>query len=733
MAKHVLVLVHRWLTLVLLPFILFLIVTGGLLALRPVVVDLTSGPPAEAPMAVEDAASLVRLLDPDQRARSLYLEEPATAVLEFTRQGQRETIAFDIETALPLETRLQGAEFFHHVADLHKHFVSGWEVVLEIATWGLLVIVLVGPVLAWPRLKNTVLGWHMALGWGFFPVMMVLSITAVLLLLNIGGPTLPEVDRTPGRFPLPIALEQAARDVGLTHVERVRTMKSAGVVVHGFVENRPVVLIATRQGTTEVSAHPGLLDELHTGTWAGGWSGALYALTSLVMVGLVGTGLWSWGRRRLSNRRRSGDADAEVLVAWASQTGTAARFGQATVDSLRASGLKVAGASLAGMAPADLMAYRAVLILASTAGEGQVPEPVRPFYAALLGANLTGLRFALLALGDRRYPHFCAGGLALRDRLVAAGGEDLLPMVMVDGDPSAPWTAWLETLSGPLGIQAAALMPPQGEQAVSLVLEQRRQLNDPADPETNEVWELIFRSTAPLAFHPGDLLLCAPTAEEPPRPYSIGSSAARDPYRLRLTVSLVTKPDGQGGVVLGKMSGQLCRGLKVGEPLTALLRPHPTFNPPDDPGQAVIMVATGCGVAPFTGFIEDKVAGVCHGPMWLFFGNSKRRGDFFYGPDLETWHRDGVLTHLSTAFSLDPEDGPFIQDRMVAEGAEVYDWLTNRGAILYVCGRVSTVGQGTRWALLALLQQHGGLSEPEAQRHLQSWQAEGRLRFDLID
>jgi sulfite reductase (NADPH) flavoprotein alpha-component len=198
-------------------------------------------------------------------------------------------------------------------------------------------------------------------------------------------------------------------------------------------------------------------------------------------------------------------------------------------------------------------------------------------------------------------------------------------------------------------------------------------------------------------------------------------------------VALTTREDEAGQTVWGKASGLLCRQVKVGDTLQAALRAHPDFNPPKDTDRPMIMIAAGCGIAPFVGFLEEQAMGQRAGPAWLIFGNRKRDGDFFYSRKLEAWHRDGVLNRLDPVFSRDPDGGGYVQDRMLAKRAELLSWLVDRDAILYACGKTHTVGEGVRSALLRIVSEQGGLSEEQSSRQLQRWEAEGKLRFDLID
>jgi sulfite reductase (NADPH) flavoprotein alpha-component len=287
-------------------------------------------------------------------------------------------------------------------------------------------------------------------------------------------------------------------------------------------------------------------------------------------------------------------------------------------------------------------------------------------------------------------------------------------------------------VAGLLAVAAGPAEAPQPDRAVTLTLRRRVQLNDPADPDTHEVWALDFEGPEPLDWQPGDLLLVSPGPGEPERPYSIGSSPLEDGRRLALTVALAVT-EGPDGPRHGRASHLLCRGLAEGEQLAARLRRHPGFNLPEDPDRPVVMVATGCGIAPFPGFLAHKAAGGHRGPMWLFFGTQKRAADFFHGERLEGWQRAGVLDRFDPAFNLDPGGGGFVQDRMIAQGAALFDWMERRDAVLYACGRRATVGEGVEAALLAILATQGGLDPAAAAARLRAWEAEGRLRRDLTD
>ncbi|MCH2242537.1 MAG: hypothetical protein MK041_11565, partial [Aquabacterium sp.] len=276
--------------------------------------------------------------------------------------------------------------------------------------------------------------------------------------------------------------------------------------------------------------------------------------------------------------------------------------------------------------------------------------------------------------------------------------------------------------------------------SVELTLVERQPLNDPADADTSEACKLTWRSSRPLDFRAGDLLLLTPGPGpgQAPRAYSIGSSAQVDPRRIELPVGLASWRDEQGREHLGAMSGPLCRTLAPGAVVQAALRRHPGFNLPGDPARPVIMLATGCGIAPFIGFLAEleqraqPAPDARPAPTWLIFGNRREGGDFFHRSRLQAWLASGVLGRLDAVFSRDGGPQRYVQDLLREHGAELARWLIERDAVLSVCGRASTLGRMLDPALQELLQRHAGLSAQAAQARLQDWAASGKLRRDLF-
>lgn len=103
-----------------------------------------------------------------------------------------------------------------------------------------------------------------------------------------------------------------------------------------------------------------------------------------------------------------------------------------------------------------------LVVITATHGDGDPPEPILPFYEAIMAedaARLAGLKFAVLALGDSSYEHFCVTGIELDQRLEALGGERLVPRQDCDVDFARSAAEWMEQLLPALPRSEAVTAP----------------------------------------------------------------------------------------------------------------------------------------------------------------------------------------------------------------------------------------------------------------------------------
>ena len=139
-----------------------------------------------------------------------------------------------------------------------------------------------------------------------------------------------------------------------------------------------------------------------------------------------------------------------VAVLYGSQTGTAEGLARKLVKELKAAGFDAVLTSLEGYIPATLATETYAVFIVSTYGEGEPPDVVQPFYQYLCLAHLPllgNLYYAVCALGDKHYEHFCKFGRDLDAKLEALGGMRILDRADCDVDLDAPFAAWKQRLA----------------------------------------------------------------------------------------------------------------------------------------------------------------------------------------------------------------------------------------------------------------------------------------------
>ena len=214
-----------------------------------------------------------------------------------------------------------------------------------------------------------------------------------------------------------------------------------------------------------------------------------------------------------------------------------------------------------------------------------------------------------------------------------------------------------------------------------------------------------------------------------PRLYSIASSLAANPGAVHITVGAV-RYDSHGRSRRGVASTYLADVAREGETVPVYIEANRNFKLPADTNAPVIMIGPGTGIAPFRAFMEERQALDAPGKNWLFFGERNFRTDFLYQREWQRYVKDGALTRIDLAFSRDTDDKVYVQDRMRAQGKELYAWL-QEGAYLYVCGDADRMARDVNTTLIDVVATHGGLAPDAATDYVKTLQREKRYQRDV--
>lgn len=295
MNKALLFRLHRWVTLVFALPLLVLTVTGLILSVEPVVT--TS---AIKPGGV-DAERLTRILaeqDPEGRARGIVVKQYADEVTISGLGGGPRIVT--LSTGAPLANTGALPALFGTSRSIHEHLILGLDWLVVPSTIAMLVAIVLGGLMGLPTLRNTVGGWHKATGWLLLPLLVASPLTGLMLAWNITF-TAP-LPATAGGSRVTIAeavrVVAAAQDLnGLIWLRSRGPAMLARVVEDG--EYR--VYAVSKDGLRlQPRNWPRLV---HEGAWSAIAAPAVNVVTSVALLGLLGTGVFLWTRRKLRRRQ----------------------------------------------------------------------------------------------------------------------------------------------------------------------------------------------------------------------------------------------------------------------------------------------------------------------------------------------------------------------------------------------------------------------------------------------
>lgn len=215
----------------------------------------------------------------------------------------------------------------------------------------------------------------------------------------------------------------------------------------------------------------------------------------------------------------------------------------------------------------------------------------------------------------------------------------------------------------------------------------------------------------------------------PGRLYSVASSLKAHPGEAHLLIGAV-RWEAHGRRHGGVASTYFADRRKVGETANIYVKPNRHFGVPDDPSRPMIMIGAGTGVAPYRGFVEERMETGANGKNWLFFGERNYTDDFLYQLEWQDFIEDGVLTRIDVAFSRDQPEKIYVQDRLWQARDDVRAWI-DEGAHLYVCGDEKHMAKDVDQTLVKILAEGTGGDDEKARAQLKELSKAGRYQRDV--
>ncbi len=732
---------HSWPGLVAALLVIFMALTGAILALQPAIERAQSG--AASQMSV---AAL---------AEAVAAQLPGVERIVQTASGA--IIAYGDPAAGPAAVRIDPATgsvlsvyepspFFSAITELHRSLLlgTGGHAVAGVSALAMLMLavsgaaLLVGRLGGWRKLLGAARGTlfqrlHVEIGRMAVIALLLIGITGgYLSLVNFGlietgmdsfGAFPTSVD---GGTPAPVGSLSALLATPMTDLRELvfpfagdpsdvfTLTTSAG---QGFVDQATGALLDFAPNGLGQKIYE-IFFMLHTGRGAW-WLGLILGLAALGVPAMALSGIVIWWKRRASQPKLVGNvgpraADTVILVG--SEGNSTWGFAAALHKALTDAGHKVHTAPM--NAVGEYVRARHLLVLAATYGDGSAPASANRFLDRITRIKpRPDLKFSVLGFGDRSFAHYCQFALDAEAALQAQGWQALQPMASIDRQSSQAFAQWTEStgqlIGTPLSVAHVAARP----RTVPMALIDRQDFGMEVQAPTSVLrfgpvprpagWlaRLLGRDGRPWPrFEAGDLVGILPPGSSIPRYYSLASSSE----------------DGALEICVRKHVGGLCseflQSLEPGGSIDAFIKTNPAFRPAGG-RTPVVMIGAGTGIAPLAGFVRHNNQ---RQPYFLYWGGRDPDSDFLYEGAMREGLAEGRLSRLVTAFSR-VCDGAYVQDRL-REDADILRDLVARGAQVMVCGG-KDMALGVREALDEILLPIGATA--------QSLKANGRYLEDV--
>lgn len=395
-----------------------------------------------------------------------------------------------------------------------------------------------------------------------------------------------------------------------------------------------------------------------------------------------------------------------LLIGWASQSGQAQQLAEQTARQL-APQFQVHLQELDAIDEQQLLHVRQALFIVSTYGVGEPPDNGQKFKRRFLNTaskvRLQHLKFAVLALGDKNYPDYCAFGEQLYAGLQELQSQPMRSLIKVDRMQRSDLEPWSNLLQQDFNIELD-----EHQHFSNWRLVHRQCINEGSPGAPLFHLGLHTQSGKLPEWRAGDLVdIRLPDGDL--RTYSIASVVQDD--RLDLIVRQIVLPDSR----LGKGSGWLTERADGGSQIRLRIRPNPTFSavPVNTP---LILIGNGSGMAGLRSLWRER-SQMPGSRQWLIFGERDPHCDRIFCTETRAMLSCGQLLCEDRAFSRDPRRPRYVQNVLHEQAPRLRSWLM-AGAAIYVCGCKEGMGQAVDQALREIVGHHVLSIMQEQKRYL---------------
>ncbi|GIJ94856.1 PepSY domain-containing protein [Capnocytophaga stomatis] len=449
---------------------------------------------------------------------------------------------------------------------------------------------------------------------------------------------------------------------------------------------------------TKIISHYSLI--LHTGRGTLIWSFVLF-LSCIGILFFIYSGFAITLKRRKSkikNTFKKEECTHIILVG--SEGGTTFVFANMLHNELIRLGKKSFLAEMNAFSFYEKMEH--LIVMTSTYGQGNEPFNATKFKKLWQENEVKNpFWFSVVGFGSLAYPDFCKYAYEVDELLrKSLKGKSFVDIHTVNNQSFESFSHWANLWAEKQGI---VLQLP-----AEMILRKKRKQFDfkvvkKTDIQCDETFLIVLKPIDRVNFESGDLLAIMPDIDGRERLYSIGKTIDNE---VLLSIKRHEK-----GIV-----SNFLNNLKSGDLLKAGLEVNQEFHFPKKMNQ-VACIATGTGIAPFLGMVENNKKQI---PITLIWGGKNRESFDIYRETILKNVSEKRISDLHLAFSRS-ENKCYVQD-IVREKALFFAKLLENNGVVMICGSVA-MQKGVIATLESICEKHLGKS-------LSYFQNKGQIRMD---
>ncbi|MFK8264917.1 PepSY domain-containing protein [Capnocytophaga cynodegmi] len=709
-------------------FILIASVTGMILAFEPIVNHSKSLKSVDFKEATLKE-TIISLKEKYPEILTLKIDENDFVQAEvIDNDGNNSVFYINPKTAEKVGETFKRADIFTFLQTLHRSLFMGkaGRIIMAVASFLLMLIAISGIFLIIRKQKNWKHFFHNIVKENFFPyyhtifgrwvLVPIFIITFTGLYLSLEGFSLLPTKEFSGEVDVD-ALSEIPRkelsdfvtfEVPLSKVRKVEfplfedveefyriEMVDISLIINQFTGE---VLFQSDSLPTKIISHYSLI--LHTGRGTLVWALVLF-LSCVGILFFIYSGFKITLKRRKSvvkNPFKKEECTHIILVG--SEGGSTFYFASILHNELIRLGKKSFLAEMNAFSFYEKMEY--LIVMTSTYGQGNEPfnatkfkklwqenEVQKPFWYSVVG------------FGSLVYPDFCKYAYEVDELLrKSSKGNPLTDIHTINNQSFESFSHWANMWSEKQAIELQL-------SANAIVSKKRKQYSfeviQKTDIQYDETFLIVLKPVEKLKFESGDLLAIMSDIDGRERLYSIGKTIKNE---MLLSIKRHEK-----GIV-----SNLLNNLKSGDLLKAGLEINKKFHFPKNVNQ-VVCIATGTGIAPFLGMIENNKKQVATTLIW---GGKSRDSFAIYNEVVTKNMLEGKISDLHLALSRS-ENKCYVQD-IVQEKALFFANLLDNNGVVMICGSVA-MQRGVITILEKICKEYLG-------KTLSYFQNRGQIRMD---